>query len=84
MPVAARATASASVTVEDELGRSIRGLGGIADGRVDLPPARGEPARRRLADPGRRAGYEDRRDAAISARCSRPYPSAPSSQSARL
>ena len=38
--------------VEDELGRPLGGLTGIADGRIDLPPARGEPARRRLADPG--------------------------------
>ena len=31
-----------------------------------------EPARRRGADPRRRAGYEESRDAATSARCSRP------------
>ena len=47
-----------------------------------LPPD--EAARSRFADPGRRACYERSRDSAISARCSRPYPSAPSSQSARL
>ena len=35
-------------------------------------------------DPGRGPRYEDRRADAISARCSRPYPSAPSSHSARL
>jgi hypothetical protein len=70
--------------VEDELGRSLRRLSAAPNRRIDGPAEIPEATRRGGTDSGRSAGYEDSRDAATSARCSRPYPSAPSSHSARL
>ena len=70
--------------IEHELARSFRRIARVANRREHLPPEPGEAARARLADPGRRAGYERSRYEAISARSSRPNPSAPSSSSARL
>jgi hypothetical protein len=70
--------------VEDELCRPLGSRACATHRRVDRPAEIAQAERRRGADAGRRAGYEDSRDAATTARCSRPYPSAPSSQSARL
>jgi hypothetical protein len=52
--------------------RARRGVTRLADRRVDVPPEIAQPLGGRAADAGRRAGYEDRRDFATCARCSRP------------